>query len=366
MNVYILGAGFSKCAGYPLGNELLGYLRDYALNSNIYGLKEKYKEFEKWIKKQRDILPRRIIESGNPEYILTYLDTAINAIEYNRDYIWQESFSRNLTKEERNNLLNKIKKNYNSYISEVSKVRRNIKRLIADFFEHQHYIMASQNECNENIRNFCENKLNDGDIIISFNYDSLLEICLFRLRKWSFKNGYGFPINLVEPTPEREVVPQQDFQIKILKLHGSVGWYKYEDNNCIFLLYSSFLQFFNPLYKDKKEPDFSPEKEMPAIIEPSFIKLIDIPEINEIWKQAAQAIAEADKIYIIGYSLPEADIGSRILLNSSISSNNRSNYITIIDKNRDTINRYKELIGEKVKRTEPLSFEEWCKNNFQI
>jgi hypothetical protein len=189
---------------------------------------------------------------------------------------------------------------------------------------------------------------------------------LFRLKKWSFKNGYGFPMNLVEPTPERGVVPQQDSYIKILKLHGSVGWYKDENNNCIFLLYSKFLQFFNPLYKDKKEPDFSPEKEMPVIIEPSFIKLIDTPEINEIWKQAAQAIAKADEIYIIGYSLPDADIGPRVLLNSSILSNNRSNYITIIDRCRNTINHYKELIGKKVKRTEPLSFEEWCKNNFQI
>ncbi|MDI6840676.1 MAG: hypothetical protein QMD71_07510 [bacterium] len=82
-NVYILGAGASKSAGYPLGNELLSRLAKDAKSSCELGRKEEQKRFETWMQEQQGVIPEAIRKSGNPEFILTYLDLGIAVFEYN-------------------------------------------------------------------------------------------------------------------------------------------------------------------------------------------------------------------------------------------------------------------------------------------
>ena len=58
--------------------------------------------------------------------------------------------------------------------------------------------------------------LKPGDTIISFNWDLLHEAALWRAGKWHFADGYGFHC--------RDAPEAVHSQIKILKLHGSVNW----------------------------------------------------------------------------------------------------------------------------------------------
>lgn len=52
------------------------------------------------------------------------------------------------------------------------------------------------------------------DVIITFNYDDSLERELRLRRKWDIARGYGFPLGSINhPTP-----------VLVLKLHGSMNW----------------------------------------------------------------------------------------------------------------------------------------------
>jgi hypothetical protein len=55
--------------------------------------------------------------------------------------------------------------------------------------------------------------LRRGDLVITFNYDLGVERALHTAGLWNIKTGYGFPIDDGEPSP-----------VEVLKLHGSTNW----------------------------------------------------------------------------------------------------------------------------------------------
>ena len=100
--------------------------------------------------------------------------------------------------------------------------------------------------------------------------------------------------------------------VKLLKLHGSVGWYVGERKQ-LFLHDAKFLKFMDfgspgdPLcVQDLSEPVGSPFPPWIAL-HPSYLKRVELPEMQTIWAVAARALATADELHVIGYSLPESD-----------------------------------------------------------
>jgi hypothetical protein len=53
-----------------------------------------------------------------------------------------------------------------------------------------------------------------GDVVVTFNYETSLENELIRANKFRVRNGYGFEADWDEPDPD----------VKVLKLHGSINW----------------------------------------------------------------------------------------------------------------------------------------------
>ena len=167
-----------------------------------------------------------------------------------------------------------------------------------------------------------------GDSVITFNYDLGVERALHTAGLWDIKTGYGFPaVDGQTPSP-----------VEVLKLHGSTNWRA--------LLFSGMTGFFvgngNSLgnrpvlffrpdlaylgYQDFVDPRclrLDTAASLPAMIMPALPKTFHFATTygdewkgfwDHLWNRAGRAIANADEVIVIGYSLPVADERARGML----------------------------------------------------
>ena len=171
--------------------------------------------------------------------------------------------------------------------------------------------------------------LRHGDVLITFNYDLGVERALRAAGLWDIRTGYGFAIEDAEqPSP-----------VKVLKLHGSTNW-----RALLFggITTGYFAALGNSL-GDRPVLPFRPDLEylgyndfvdplcarlenvvsLPAMIMPALPKTFHFATTygkewkkfwDALWWRAEQAIKNADELAVIGYSLPVADERARAML----------------------------------------------------
>ena len=131
-----------------------------------------------------------------------------------------------------------------------------------------------------------------------------------------------------------------------LKLHGSVNWYYSGRDN----FYGETIYFADvpPLGTDnsEQEKDFarlSNDKES-LIIPPVNEKTtyFNNETVNGLWQAAGSALRNAKKIFVIGYSLPNSDIGMRLFLSNNLPISPITAYI--VDRDSKVPSRYKEWL----------------------
>jgi hypothetical protein len=104
----------------------------------------------------------------------------------------------------------------------------------------------------------------------------------------------------------------------VLKLHGSVGWRSGARNELSFDdVYLSHL-LPEPLQSFIVDADARPfNGSLPYLLAyPSFLKPLENLFILDIWRQADEALRNADEVEIWGYSLPPSDSAARVLMQS--------------------------------------------------
>ena len=365
MKVFIIGAGFSKAAGYPLGNEMLAVLGEYVEQHRpAVHLQSFWKEFVNWKDTQTDVGLSDLINTGNVELITTQLDLLLAADEAN--FVKYCLAAKVASESERHDMISEREieiENSSNYFSQVKRARDRLRRLLVDYFEHQDY-EDSREENQEKYRyilELCRAKATGGDVFITFNYDTLLERALYSLGGWSPSDGYGFEVNFkqVEQWRGHEPASLGSSEVSVLKLHGSVGWYLNEETNKIFLNWGNFLQHFIPGVRDSAEPDDPGEQyDIPFVIDPSFIKPIEQEELLNIWGKAKNALENANEALIIGYSMPQADASAQNLIVHSLRANRNNPRVTVVDPNPYTTKRYEKLLGFKVEE-QRYKVEDW-------
>lgn len=157
--------------------------------------------------------------------------------------------------------------------------------------------------------------------VITFNYDVILDdACI----KWGIKPHYCLPGDK----------QKNDLHLKILKLHGSANWMTCSNPNCEdggrlidVKLYGKFLHE----YKTKACPRCKEQQLMPLIVPPSWDKTQFKEILSNIWSEAGKEIREAKRVFIIGYSFPDADLYFRYLLYTTLSFNKNDPEIYIVD-----------------------------------
>jgi hypothetical protein len=178
-------------------------------------------------------------------------------------------------------------------------------------------------------RELARRKIRDGDRILTFNYDLACERALKTEGAWEIGDGYGFSPGVGATPPS---------QTKIFKLHGSVNWMGllfggnmgfsqasnvYGPRPCLFAERDFTYLGYSKDVRDPLCAGISRTGADPALILPTLHK--DFfhqttfgrewePFWNYIWEQAKQSLRSAEKIVIIGYSMPKADERARELL----------------------------------------------------
>lgn len=282
--VFILGAGASKFAGFPLATGLWPFLEAQEDTREIQLIND-VALCRPFIKKAFCLLEN--LSYPDLEIILTIADLAVAT---------GGSIG-----------------GFNSQEFDIPQVKSVLRRLVSSAFKDR-AVDARQNDENRIIMETWAERVQEGDIIISFNWDPLHEMALFQTKKWHYSSGYGFkPKNVTQKT---------DSQVTILKLHGSANWGLRAKNDPG----PPTLDYINEIFRENDAP-YEPSGESDfgqTLILPSYLKApSEEPVLVSLWNKAADALREAEEIIILGYSLPEGDGPARTLLSTALTSNNK-------------------------------------------
>lgn len=292
----ILGAGFSRAISeeMPTLNDLTTYLLEFLEEKHLD--QDHYKRFLKQ-------------PISDPEALLTYLGS--EQPWKNPAEIWED------------------KANF-----------RKIQNELANFIESKEETAFNGKipEWSEDLIRFLHNSKIS---VISFNYDTVLErINYLTVEKYvernevemvaswpSTPNLYDMPlspITLRESGTHGEKEKEKTFQL--IKLHGSINWF--HSGKDVFpgeQIYYRHVNSKSPSYDminesvtTKETMDRLTKDKDPLIIPPVMEKssFYVNQTVRTLWSDARKALAGANEVYFVGYSLPETDLTLKLLFYS--------------------------------------------------
>jgi len=176
----------------------------------------------------------------------------------------------------------------------------------------------------------------EGDVIITFNYDILLEQILFDAGLWHPFDGYL--LGKIDDYILLEQGSIVETKIPIIKLHGSINWQEpglFDNDITIFVTHpNNHMPFFPGLKYKTKIKRIADKKLLHAfLIFPTFMKKYKSKHELLLLKTAIKHIQNCNEIITLGYSFPEADSITAFML-TQIPENT---IIKIIDLKADEI-----------------------------
>lgn len=220
----------------------------------------------------------------------------------------------------------------------------------------------------------------DGSQILTTNYDTLVEELVASkefceqnsVRALSYVDLYPVPIIPVNAMKGIGFFGETDEQtFALYKLHGSTSWYTHSMESNIAPIYGLPAQ-----YSDRPKNQTLVADKRRFIVPPVYDKstLLSHESVRSIWRQAKEnALQPADRLFVIGYSLPRTDIAMHSLLweGSRFRSEGGSKkllYVVDIDRSvekhyRDALGRYYDVRTEFVGAHDAFSaFVDWYAN----
>lgn len=367
MKIVILGAGASHAAGYPLTSSLLPELEKMMVSTPNIVVKDAWHRFSNFREEAKGVI-KRILSSTNPEVVLSLIDlyTETRKNEEQDFYTAMGKVYKQIKSgsESSEQLPDNPKVSEPEEFFKAKIAVRDFLACLSHFFAWRHYCDSKEDGTEK--RQYLKQELSSlakGDIVITMNWDTLVERVLLEDGRWLPRDGYGFQVQLKyvdsngEPlsfTSDVTRTISEISEVQVLKLHGSLGWRENEESK-LYLRFTQYLQYLpikhskqQIFVRDCAEPRYFREYE-PVMIYPSFLKQLKTPQIQLIWHRAAEELARADEIHIIGYSLPESDTAVRTLLNTlRFRSEINDLMITVDDPNSEVRQRWKNFLGEKI------------------
>ena len=154
------------------------------------------------------------------------------------------------------------------------------------------------------LKDFVQGTFAEGDIVVSLNYDCLLEGLLDRYRLWTPNGGYGKAFKVYSGLTGAPPSP-----ITVLKIHGSENFHRepvigsQTDKSLIFTVVESIFPV-----SGKSKYFCLPDKESTdAIIAPSFVKIFPSNLITLMLEALEDAAIRAETLVLIGCGLRPED-----------------------------------------------------------
>lgn len=357
-SIFVIGAGFSKPAGLPLGTELFSLILERAKITGAY----------------KNILKRDIDRYLNYYY-------AVNGLEIEESEINFEEFMSFLDIEHFLQL-----EGSDTFSDDGNRSQLIIKNYIAQIL---HERISNMDDDDFALYESFVDKLEPYDTVISFNYDTILENCFERL---------GIPYRLFldrfdSVGPYSAVPAEENTEVVLLKMHGSIDWFdveKYESEYKIHRQGPDFILPKHPIFSNRNL--FMPEKIIngpyqsnsklnniyrvrniakfidmntilasPLILSPSISKIVYLNPLREFW-YSFNTIGRIHNMGIVGFSLPDHDEYVKQPLYGLVNAFQNHETIHISDKKKfkliDCCENSKEI--EELKNR--FSFVNWEKS----
>lgn len=335
---YILGAGFNQCVRGMNGLKP-------PLSTNFFNTILKNKECNTINYDNRTQLVY--------EYIYKYWKKSKKNLFYD-DFDLEECFSLLQLQ-----LLEASSNNNQKLITRLLKINSTLKFMfIGSLCEFEQFSSSSKL-----MLDFASLIYNKKSNILTFNYDCNLEKAIETVsnHKWNSFFSYGVKFDKIQIFKNNTMsyMKKEDFynmfQISsynwnILKLHGSLNWFKYIPvSECdLFRNYKNDIsdkktQFIlADIYKYFDKYDSSDLIVDPLIIPPVLYKDYGQDIISTLWDKAKNVLSTCKTLIVIGYSFPPTDFGIKKLLLEAFEFNSLENLI-VVNPNTSVVNTVKDL-----------------------
>lgn len=364
MKILFLGAGASKSASYPLASELLDDVKANADGSLFNQVQDAWKDYTEYLEVLEAVAPviRRVVDNPNPEVGLTQLDLLVAARE-SEGASWLQRIGKALDPNVeapgmRGRSLKHPMVGEPLPFEQAPVARQGLLRCLEEYFWRRH----REDDAPEarGVRSALRAEIRDlrpGDVMMTTNWDSLVERELMERRLWLPRDGYGFSVPVRPFSADEDLANgyPESSAIRVLKLHGSFGWYLGDDGGAYlsrprFLQHLTYRNHGGSTLHFRQEWRFEDPAHPTLIAYPSYLKRLENKPIRTIWQLAAQAVQEATEFKAIGYSLPPSDTAIRVLLTPLRVrlENDEVEQIEIVDPEESTLQRWQELLGEKI------------------
>ncbi len=331
--VYVVGAGFSAGLGYPLTTNLL---------------------VEVWPRLDSDLRPRlgKVIQFHHPNFnpdrntTFPYIETLLTEIAVNLDMFGasrqvEGAFSRD----------------------DLLEIQAELLTAIAHWF-HGLYEVAQSSPWLGRVTSLIRK---ERATVISFNWDLILDHGLFDGPVGPAMYGVG---------SSKKQGPY------LLKPHGSLNWYLGAQAQPI--KDTKKVKIHNGKGTSTEVWAFLPPRDVktsnqrlytPFIVPPTFNKDFSHPISTELWRRCADVLSVAERIVILGYSLPEADLQAKFIFRCGFHNQTKGTIRDKRNRNKPTGPSQVTLIspdGGAAKRIEgivglsgsfnwkPMKVEEWA------
>jgi len=190
------------------------------------------------------------------------------------------------------------------------------------------------------LKKFIDYLKKNQSIIITFNYDTILETAASPTLGpiMSPNEYYKMPITkLVDRIASGATAKYSEDIFRLLKLHGSINWY--HSGQRLNQPLQVYLEIGYPWEEDEK---IAKKDLYPLIIPPVFDKtgFMNLNFINVIWRDAKEYLCNANRIYIIGYSIPDADLNIKLMLKTCVKKDAE---IFLVNTDKSIIPRVKNI-----------------------
>lgn len=349
--VYILGAGFSKEANAPSQEELVKNIFETFKESPLMIGIDKMDEFKVFLNSTLHI-PEGLQETIPLEDIFTPLDRCIaDNISFGNLSVDELRKKRELIFELIGKTLQyKLQNANNQYIE-----------IFAKYLIYKSRQRAYQNYSNT-----------DPVTVISTNWDIILDNSIHNNINNRIDNAKGVVdyccyISSYDKDdhtikPALQVLGEGGYNVKLLKLHGSLNWLQCPRCHRLFVKFNEKIAM-NPYANDDKptcrhcDDNFDKcdsHRLVSNLIMPTFLKDLSNPQYKIIWQNAGIELSEAKKIVFIGYSLPQADFEMRQLLSRMVDKRTEIEVVDFISTKDNgvafdkLIKTYKQFFGRRV------------------
>lgn len=375
--MYVLGAGFSKPAGFPLQREIYPEVVRRAFRASQGVLGDAYVTFVV----SQDVFnflsaagfvdgkKGRLLSNLSLEDLFTLLDRVIQDRGTFCGYNWAIRRAGALMDpgpavrasliEVRDSLVRSILAILHGCSDQHTKTKH------SQFRQFAAYLIR------ERLRS---TQKRDPFSVISLNWDSLLEDSLYRVLTdtGGIVGGraaadvdycvYTYPLDGSPHMPSTKQKAAGVYNLKVLKLHGSATWLRCPNSNVIYTGLGSkessqalYVQTRpSPLVERYGDGQAAPPDLEPYILTPSFTKVLDLPQIQATWHNAYVELREAAEVVFIGYSLPDADHQVRTLLRRAIRPSAKIEIVLLatpeVKKLREkspVAQRYRDVFGRR-------------------